>query len=122
MDNQRKVKIIDSVYRKDLKVFKWNVKEINTNREFSVVVPLIDMLDLNVPNYLIDKIPDETIEQFCHDLKNKEVVLASQYTEEKIEELKEFKEDKMLEKHKEIDQFPCYEAGILAEESDKKDE
>lgn len=116
MENKRKVKIIDSIYKKDLHVFKWLVQEKNSRKEFWVVVPLSDIINISVDN--ISKIPEEVINKFCEDLKNKDVFLASEYDEEKTDKLKGLEEEKMLEKHNEIDKFPCYEAYKIAEEVD----
>jgi hypothetical protein len=118
MDNKRRVKILNSSYRKDLRVLKWFVRDPETHREFSVVVPLCDMLNSNtmIPDELIDKIPESVIDNLCKKLENKEIFLASEYNEVNAEDLKNLQEEKMIEKHQEIDQFPCYEAKIIAEE------
>lgn len=118
MDNKRKIKILASSYRKDLKVFKWDVVEVETNKKISVVVPAKDLINIDISNM---DIPNDVIDNFNKNIIGKELFLASEYVEQKVEELKGAEAEKMLEKHNEVDQFPLYEAYQIAEsEKDNK--
>lgn len=121
MDNKRKVKILNSVYKKDLMVFRWHVKEINTGKEMFVVVPISDLINISLSK--LKEMNSDILDKFCADLENKEIWLASEYTDQPMEELKGLDAEKMLAKHQEVDQFPCYEAYKIAEEeNDRKTE
>ena len=67
-EKPRKVKILDATYNEELKIVKWAIKDIETEKEVTVTFNETDLLAFGFSRELT---PDE-IRFFCEELKGKE--------------------------------------------------